>query len=420
MTLDGWRTATLAKVVQPEGLQTGPFGSQLKASEYTATGVPVLMPKNLRGGRVDPAGVAHIPASIASDRLARHRVSTGDILFGRRGDIGRCALVTYVEDGWLCGTGCLRARPSSEIDSRFLIQQLSSASVSAWLSDRAVGRMPRLSTEILAKLPVRLPPLPEQRKIAAILSSVDVVIEKTQAVIEQLALVSKAMLQKLMTCGLPGRHTRFKKTEIGEMPQEWEVLPAHQVCEAVTDCKNRTPPFCEQGFPVVRTCNIRNGRLILEDLRCTDAASYREWTSRGEPLAGDILITREAPIGEVCLVPAGMQPCLGQRVMLYRPNRSRVSSQFMLFALQSAGIQERLRVLAGGSSVGHVRVGDIRKLVIPVPPLAEQATIAAVLSTIDQRRQVETSELEHLRHVKHVLMSALLSGELRVTPEEIS
>jgi type I restriction enzyme, S subunit len=224
MAPNGWRTATLSEIVQPRGLQTGPFGSQLKASEYTTKGVPVVMPKDLRRGHIDPSSIARVP-SVASERLARHRVVAGDVLFGRRGEIGRCAVVTAAEDGWLCGTGCLRARPKPEVDSDFLIQQLLSRPVTAWLVEHAVGQtMLNLSAEILARLPIKLPPLIEQRKIAAILSTVDAVVQKTEAVIRQIQVVKKAMMRELLTRGLSGRHTRFRSTQIGEIPYTWGLL----------------------------------------------------------------------------------------------------------------------------------------------------------------------------------------------------
>src|SRR5690349_15599223 len=105
-----WTDTTLGQIVERDGLQTGPFGSQLKAAEYTPTGVPVVMPKDMGSGRIESATVARVPESIAAERLAQHRVRAGDVLFGRRGDIGRCALVEPHQEGWLCGTGCLRAR----------------------------------------------------------------------------------------------------------------------------------------------------------------------------------------------------------------------------------------------------------------------------------------------------------------------
>ncbi|WP_413288386.1 restriction endonuclease subunit S [Bdellovibrio sp. HCB337] len=169
------------------------------------------------------------------------------------------------------------------------------------------------------------------------------------------------------------------------MPSGWELVPASTVCEAVIDCKNRTPPFVEKSeFAVVRTPNVRNGRFVCNELKYTDEDSFKIWTQRGVPTAGDVLITREAPLGEVCLVPPQMKVCLGQRMMLYRPDQKKIKSEYLLQALMSEDVQKRLKRGSDGSTVGHAKVGQIRDLLILLPPKAEQEKIAKILSTWDE------------------------------------
>jgi type I restriction enzyme S subunit len=146
-----------------ESLQTGPFGSQLHFSDYVDGGTPVINPSHLvRGGIVsDPA------CSVNSDtllRLARHRLGPGDIILARRGELGRCALVTATEAGWLCGTGCLRLRPRRDVViPEFLALVLSTRGVAEWLKLHSVGStMDNLNTAILAGVPIPAPPVDEQ------------------------------------------------------------------------------------------------------------------------------------------------------------------------------------------------------------------------------------------------------------------
>lgn len=106
-----WRESTLLDIC--DGLQTGPFGGQLHKREYVDHGVPVVMPKDMINARVSTATIAQVTEAKAVEQ-SKHRCEVGDILFGRRGDIGRAALITDGEEGWLCGTGSLRARPKSE------------------------------------------------------------------------------------------------------------------------------------------------------------------------------------------------------------------------------------------------------------------------------------------------------------------
>ena len=118
---EGWVHTAIGEIVSQKGLQIGPFGSQLKASEYTSDsdGVPVVMPKDILAGKIIPDKIARTTIEKA-DRLSKHLLKEGDILFPRRGDLSRIGLVSKSEEGWLCGTGCLRARISKNADPSFL------------------------------------------------------------------------------------------------------------------------------------------------------------------------------------------------------------------------------------------------------------------------------------------------------------
>ena len=108
---------------------------------------------------------------------------------------------------------------------------------------------------------------------------------------------------------------------LGEIPKHWEVVRGKDVCSAIVDCKNRTPMVVDNGdFIVVRTSNVRSGRLDVSSPTLTDEANYLEWTRRGAPRERDVFFTREAPAGEACLVPKNDNLCMGQR-MMYFPSR---------------------------------------------------------------------------------------------------
>jgi type I restriction enzyme S subunit len=156
----GWRVSSLADLVADCGgtIQTGPFGSQLHASDYVASGIPVVMPKDIQGRRVDAATTARIrPEDV--DRLERHKLKPGDIVFSRRGDVERHALISEREAGWLCGTGCLLVRPGpSFLSTSFLSMTLDAGRARQWLVQHAVGAtMPNLNTSILGSVPIVLP-----------------------------------------------------------------------------------------------------------------------------------------------------------------------------------------------------------------------------------------------------------------------
>ncbi len=174
-----WQRVKLADIAA--NIQTGPFGSQLHQSDYSETGIPVVMPKDLIDGHVSEETIARVDDSHVR-RLARHIIEEGDILYARRGDVGRCAFAGKTEEGWLCGTGCLRVTINKQKASpQFVFYQLQKPETIGWVVNHAVGAtMLNLNTSILNGIPLEVPPLAQQNKIVDILTTYDYLIENNQ------------------------------------------------------------------------------------------------------------------------------------------------------------------------------------------------------------------------------------------------
>ena len=194
-----WIVTTLGGVCNG-ALQTGPFGSQLHADEYEEAGVPVLMPKDLANCRANLAMAARIPAARAEE-LSKHKLASGDLLFSRRGDVARFALIDEVSAGALCGTGCLKAQPSQAYSSEFISHLLQLDVIRTWLEQNAVGQtMPNMNTGILASLPLVVPAnKAEQEKIAEVLDSVDAKAKVLAAKQAHYQTLKRGLIQKLLT-----------------------------------------------------------------------------------------------------------------------------------------------------------------------------------------------------------------------------
>lgn len=172
-----WRATTLGDLCAEGGggIQTGPFGSQLHASDYVEVGTPVVMPQNIRDNYVEVDGIARV-AEEEVERLQRHQLEPGDIVYSRRGDVERRALIRPENAGWLCGTGCLRVRlgAGGAHDSAFVSYALGLKSTREWIVRHAVGAtMLNLNTSILSAVPLRVPDMDEQRAIAEVLGALD-------------------------------------------------------------------------------------------------------------------------------------------------------------------------------------------------------------------------------------------------------
>ena len=169
----------------------------------------------------------------------------------------------------------------------------------------------------------------------------------------------------------------------------------HDMCELVVDCPHFTPEWTKRGFVVIRNQNIRNGRLNLDDRRYTHKKDFLRRIRRAKPREGDIIFTREAPMGEVCRVPEGLECCLGQRQVLLRP-RPELSGEYLLYALQSPLVQDQILWNEGtGSTVSNVRIPVLKALNIPRRP--DEEAIAVLLRALDDkidlnRRMNETLE----------------------------
>lgn len=226
-----WEIAKLGDI--SKNIQTGPFGSQLHQSDYSECGIPVVMPKDLVGGKISEESIARVDKTHV-ERLCRHKIEVGDILYSRRGDVGRCAHVTKKEEGWLCGTGCLRVTIDSEkADSRFVFFQLQHPDTVGWVEKHAVGAtMLNLNTTILSSVPIRLPALEIQKRIADILSAYDDLIENNQ---KQIKLLEEAARRLYKEWFVDLRFPGHENTKIVDgVPEGWsrtninEILTFHR------------------------------------------------------------------------------------------------------------------------------------------------------------------------------------------------
>ena len=235
----------------------------------------------------------------------------------------------------------------------------------------------------IERVSILLPSPPEQRKIAAILSSVDGAIEKTQAVIDHVQVVKRGLMQELLTRGLPGRHTRFKQTEIGEIPAKWKVVHLQELCSHIVDCLHRTPPYADEGYPAIRTSDLVAGRLLLDKAKRVSRNTYLEQIARLEPMPSDILYSREGSFGLAAPVPPGVKLCISQRMMHFRAGPG-VDPLFLMWLLNSRTVYRQAVDSVGGSTVGHVNIRSIRKFRVPLPDRREQSQLAVILQAVSQ------------------------------------
>ncbi len=181
-------------------LQTGPFGSQLHAYEYTHEGIPVIMPQDISAEGISTDNIARVPEQRAKD-LRRHRVQPNDVVFSRRGDLSRAAAISEGEFGWLCGTGCFLARiPTMAIEAKWLADVYRHHRVQSQVYANAVGStMPSLNNNVMEHLKIAFPSIREQQEIARRHEAIDAVIRSLKDHLQKLKNVKIGLMQDLLS-----------------------------------------------------------------------------------------------------------------------------------------------------------------------------------------------------------------------------
>ncbi len=172
------------------------------------------------------------------------------------------------------------------------------------------------------------------------------------------------------------------------MKHNWKRTKISDLCDLIVDCVNKTAPKVsyETDFKMLRTTNIKNGRIDTSNCYFVEKNTFKKWTKRASVKKNDILLTREAPMGEVGLVNFDENVFLGQRIVQYRANQDKLDSYFLLYSFLSPDLQFQFKRHSGtGSTVSHIRVPDCTEFEISHPLLGEQKKIAAVLSALDAK-----------------------------------
>jgi type I restriction enzyme S subunit len=177
-------------------------------------------------------------------------------------------------------------------------------------------------------------------------------------------------------------------------------------CETIVDCEHKTAPTQSEGYPLIRTPNIGRGRFILDGVNRVSQITYEEWSRRATPKDNDLILAREAPIGNIAIIKNDQKFCLGQRTVLIRPNKNKVNPDYLLYLLLSDAIQGQILGKANGATVHHLNMKDIRELRLPeIPERKEQDKIAGILSAYDSLIEINKRRIYLLEQMAKLIYS---------------
>ena len=402
-----WRKVTLGDI--SSNIQTGPFGSQLHQSDYSEEGTPVVMPKDLLNGHISEASIARVSEDHVS-RLSRHMIEVGDILYSRRGDVGRCAFATELEQGWLCGTGCLRVTiDRNKAIPKFVFYQLQKAETVGWVEKHAVGAtMLNLNTSILSSVPIEMPSLEKQQTIVDVLSTYDSLIENNQKQIKLLEEAAQRLYKEwFVDLRFPGHET---VPIVEGVPEGWQLSTVGE-CSAILR-RGISPKYNEEGPSIVinQKC-IRQSVVDLGEARRQEKAFAEEINLTDSDTV--ICSTGAGTLGRVGQVFGNLpHTTFDSHVTLVRASEN-IGKQYLYQFLKSK--QEYLQGMGKGSTNQlELSRSTIQELPILTPDCIMSEMFEQQAQRIHDKIAVLSKQIAFLREARDILLPKLMSGEIEM------
>ncbi len=395
-----WTITTLGDICQRGGgfIQTGPFGSQLHAADYVQTGIPTIMPQNIGENKVVEAGISRITVQDA-ERLSKYRLQVGDIVYSRRGDVTRRALILEEQNGWLCGTGSLMVRLGKGIvDPKYVSYFLGDPSTREWIQRHAVGAtMPNLNTSIMAAVPFVYPPLPEQCAIANVLGALDDKIELNRRMNQTLESMARAVFRQWFV-----ESEDVENWEIVALPEIIEVNPARSLK------KGEIAPYLDMANMPTQ------GHRGIEWID-------RPFGSGTKFINGDTLLARITPCLEngktafVDFLKDGQVGWGSTEYIVFRP-KSPLPPEYGYYLARSEELRNHAIInMTGTSGRQRTPASCFNNFSVAVPPTELAKKFGDFAKSVIDKVRANDEESRTLASLRDTLLPKLMRGEVRVS-----
>ncbi|OBW40463.1 Type-1 restriction enzyme EcoKI specificity protein [Chryseobacterium sp. MOF25P] len=380
---------------------------------YCDNGVILLRNQNIKEGKIALNDVLYISPEF--DELNKSkRLRENDIITVRTGYPGVSAVVPKELEGSQSFTTLIIRLNEQKPLSNFLCYYINSEKGKTFFtSNQAGGGQQNVGTKTLERMKIPLPPLPEQQKIAEILSTVDDKIEIIDQQITETQALKKGLMQRLLTKGIG--NTKFKDSPLGMIPENWEVLKLSEICDEIFLGLTSKVDYVESGgFPFVRATDINSGRLSFENIKYISEKQHKKLTVNRLTKKGDVLVSKSGTLGTCAIVDVDTEFSTYESIITIQPKVDLLLNKFLLQILQDTNVQKRMIGARVGGIVGHLNLMTFRKLMIPLPKIEEQLQISDLLSTLDEKLEILLEKKTHYQELKQGLMQQLLTGKIRV------
>lgn len=459
---EGWAWGTVEELgaKEQQTVLTGPFGTNLKSSNFTSKGVPVLTIGCLTDEGIDLNKAAFLPPN-QIDSLERYKLKSGDMLFSRMASVGRACIVPDELEGALFNYHIMRLRFSSEIyeSTLFIYYVRGAETVRQYLEDVNHGATrDGINTSQLLKMPVLIPPRAEQIRIVTRLEELLSTVSASRKRLNQVPRLLKQFRQSVLAAAFSGRltaswressssilpaseitnsisrsheeagghkrgnaaaptedvHTLTKES----LPDSWEVTDLKNLCEPerpITYGILMPGPDIPNGVPYVRVADFPNDKLNTATIKRTTVEIDAQY-ARARLRAGDILLSIRGTVGRVCVIPEELAGANITQDAARLSIQKEMDGSFVTWALRAPSTQQRMQRAIKGVAVRGINIGDVRALQIPIPPLDEQQEIVrrieAFFKIADTVEDHYRNAQEQLDKLPQAILAKAFRGEL--------
>ncbi|MGC8516143.1 MAG: restriction endonuclease subunit S, partial [Thermoplasmata archaeon] len=343
-------------------------------------------------------------------KSSKFRFQKGDILYGKlRPYLDKIALA---ETDGICSTDIIPI-VSKNSDNRYLAYMLHSSFFLQFVKTTISGtNHPRTNWKQMSRFIMSFPPLSEQQKIAEILSTADEAIQKVNEQITLTELLKKGLMQTLLTRGIG--HTKFKMTELGEMPEEWS-LDSIKNCSLPTNSIDPLVVFGESYFKYIDVSEISSQELAIKGTKEIQGVKAPSRARKGVKGDDIIFATIRPYLKRIAMVPKYLDGNVCSTAFcVIRANGSKVLPKFLFYSITLDKFVSNVSSSQTGSAYPAVSDSQVLSERVVIPPLPEQQKIAEILSTADSKLELLRKKKEHLEILKKGLMNDLLTGKVRV------
>ena len=413
-------------------IHTGPFGSQLHASDYVAEGIPCIMPANMKNSRVDLSNISFITETDAQ-RLSKYIVKENDIVYSRRGDVTQKALIRKSEAGYFCGTGCLLLRPGKKFDARFLTYYLSIPKIQNWIVSQAVGAtMPNLNTGILSSIPFHGPEKPEQERVANVLSAIEEKIELNNRINAELEAMAKTLydywfVQFEFPDDSPQGQGKPYKTSGGKMV--YNPTLKREIPEGWIDCllgdhvtfkrgiSYKSGDIQDTGVPFINLNSFSlSGDFKLEGTKYYNGKFKPESKlNPGELVIAITDVTRNADIiGKSFVIPDIFDEMPLMSCDVASVSSRKFCNAYLEQLFNSESYHKYIKYYASGTLVLHLDLNGVKWFKTYLPPQKLLEEYSQHCASLFKQRDIVLKENVYLESLRDWLLPMLMNGQVTV------